>query len=406
MDKQFRYRHKNVFDIPVEGSVVRLWSTEGTAGSKEIEKAFRPLMRTSYIYPYIALMPDFHPGEGSMIGSVIPSVDVLFPTVIGGDLGCGMTAVRLPVLAETLFDKLRDIYKEFKKNIPTGTSHNPTVSERVKTNPIWKHSLHATVLTNKIMGKISRQFASLGGGNHFLEVQEDNEGMTWIMLHTGSRYLGVLVRDYYIEAGKRQDGLDHRLYRKVPYLKAGTDISRNYLDDLTFVLDFARESRREIMLRAVEVVSQFSPDVEKAGGPYLIDGSIDTTHNYIAEEEHFETRLFIHRKGAIKVTKGEPGLIPGSMGTNSYVVEGKGNQYSFCSCSHGAGRAMSRSDAFRRISDKDFADTMQDIMFDYDQRLKDEAPPAYKNIRQVMRGQKDLIAIRYTLNPLLSMKGM
>ena len=405
MDKRFRYRHANVYDIPVAGSFVRLWGTDGTAQARMIERAFRPLLKTSFIYPYAALMPDYHPGEGSMIGSVIPTRDVILPSVLGGDLGCGVTAVRLPVEAAALSDDLRAIVHALRERIPVGTAFNAAVTERVKANPIWERRVCTPALTSRLRRKLIRQFGSLGGGNHFLEIQEDQDGCAWVMLHSGSRYLGVIIQEYYVEAGREQAGIDAKLYSIIPFLRAGTRVAADYLSDLTFAMDFARESRREMILRALEVFAQYSRQVERAVVGELLESATDIAHNYVAREEHFGGDLFIHRKGATRAMDREIGLIPGRMGTGSYVVEGRGNKFSFCSCSHGAGRAMSRGDAFRRISDKGFRKSMGNVIYMHDDRIRDEAPDAYKDIQQVGRAQKDLVKIRYELRPLASIKG-
>ena len=405
MDKQFRYHEKHVHDLPVEGSIVRLWDAEGAINKAMIETAFRPLLKTGFVWPYVALMPDYHPGEGSMIGSVIPTREVLLPSVIGGDLGCGMTAIALPLEGDRLAPKLSRLEGMFRERIPAGTAHNPRVTERVDGNPIWQREVRAPVLANRMRRKMLRQFASLGGGNHFLEVQEDEDGRAWVMLHSGSRYLGVTVRDYYVDRGQRLDGIDPKLYAKVPYLPTGTGLAEDYLADLQLVLDFARESRKEMMLRVVECLGEVFPE---CGGPVWQDASdqaYDIAHNFIAREEHFGQPLFVHRKGAIQLDQGQVGLIPGSMGTASYIVEGRGNAFGYCSGSHGAGRVMSRADAFRAISDQEFLRSMGGVVHEHDVRLKDEAPAAYKDIRHVMRSQKDLVKIRHKLRPLLSLKG-
>jgi tRNA-splicing ligase RtcB (3'-phosphate/5'-hydroxy nucleic acid ligase) len=405
VDKQYRYYQKHVHDLPVGDGLVRLWDSQGAVNGEMIRSAFRPLMATGFVWPYVALMPDYHPGEGSMIGSVIPTRDILLPSVIGGDLGCGMTAVRLPLSVERASPELPRIEGMLRESIPVGTAHNAAVAQRVQEHPIWQRTVRAPILANRLRRKMLRQFASLGGGNHFLEILRDGNSRVWAMLHSGSRYLGVIVRDYYVEQGLSQEGIDRRLYTKVPHLKAGTPLADDYLADLQFVLDFARESRREMMTRLLETLAAVFPDIDGLASQPLMAAAHDIAHNFIAEEEHFGERLFVHRKGAIRLAKGQVGLIPGSMGTYSYVVEGRGNQFGFNSCSHGAGRAMSRGDAFRAISDKDFADSMEGVVHQHDVRIKDEAPAAYKDIRRVMRSQKDLVRILHELQPLLSVKG-
>ena len=396
MDKKLRYHQKSVHDLQVDDSLVRLWDLEGAINGDLIRSAFRPIMATGFVWPYVALMPDYHPGEGSMIGSVIPTRQAILPSVIGGDVGCGMTAVRLPLYSEQVRPALPKIESLLRANIPVGTAHNAVVSDRVRKNPVWQMPVRAPILANRIRRKMLRQFASLGGGNHFLEIQQDQEERVWCMLHSGSRYLGVTFRDYFIQQGQHQEGLDHKLYAKIPYLRAGTQLAMDYLADLEVVLAFARESRREMLIRMLEVFSAIFPDCKSLAWPELFSDAHDIAHNFIAEEEHFGETLFVHRKGALRLAEGQVGLIPGSMGTASFVVEGRGNAFGFSSCSHGAGRAMSRGDAFRTISDREFQSSMEGVIHDHDPRIKDEAPPAYKDIRHVMRAQKNLVKVSYS----------
>jgi tRNA-splicing ligase RtcB len=405
VDKRFRYHEKSVHDLSVDDSLLRLWDAEGAINREMIVSSFRSLLKTGFVWPYVALMPDYHPGEGSMIGSVIPTRNVILPSVIGGDLGCGMTAIRLPIQTGQVSPELPNIERMLRASIPVGTAHNSVVTDRVQQNPIWERNMCAPILANRLRRKMLRQFASLGGGNHFLEIQKDQEGLIWIMLHSGSRYLGVIVRDYYVEKGGNQEGIDRSLFIKAPFLQVGTRLADDYLADLQLVLDFARESRKEMMVRVLEVFFNVFPDIKHLSWQEMMDAAHDIAHNYVGEEEHFGERLFVHRKGAICLAKGQIGLIPGSMGTCSYVVEGRGNSFGFNSCSHGAGRAMSRGEAFRRISDKDFSKSMEDVVHEHDPRIKDEAPAAYKDIHRVMRAQKDLVKVLHKLQPLLSIKG-
>jgi tRNA-splicing ligase RtcB (3'-phosphate/5'-hydroxy nucleic acid ligase) len=358
------------------------------------------------VYPYVALMPDHHPAEGSMVGSVIPTRNVLLPSVVGGDLGCGVTAVKLPVESAVLRDVLVEIRARLRTVIPTGSAHNAIVAPRVETNPLWRRPMESALVSSRLSRKLIRQFGSLGGGNHFLEFQQDTDGCAWIMLHSGSRYLGVVIRDYYIEAGRGLRQTDDRMYRLIPYLPADCDLADAYMADLGLAMHFARESRREMMLRALEAIAAYVPPVREAGVDALSREMCDVAHNYVAQEEHFGEKLFVHRKGAVRALEGELVMIPGSMGTSSYVAEGRGNRFAFTSCSHGAGRAMSRQWAARDISDRAFEQSMRDVLHDNDLRLKDESPLAYKNIQVIMRAQRDLVRVRNELTPLLSMKGL
>ena len=406
MDKRFRYREKNVHDIPVEDSFVRVWSADGAIDSQMITQALRSLIKTGFVHPYIALMPDYHPGQHAMIGSVIPTRRVVLPSVIGGDLGCGMVAVRLPIESQEISTHLTDIRKRIAGAVPVGTSYNSTVTDRVQSNPLWQREPQAPIMTNRVRNKLIRQFGSLGAGNHFLEIQEDTEQRVWITVHSGSRNLGVLIRDYYVERGAAETGIDPKLYSKVAYFEGASELAGDYLSDLQYALDFAVESRREMLLRILEILSGLYPSMREAGGADFIGESFDLTHNFVAQEDHWGEKLYVHRKGATRAMKGLMGIVPGSMGSNSYVIEGRGNEYSFCSCAHGAGRAMSRAEAFRAISEKDFKRSMQRIVYEHDDRLKDESPLAYKDVQRVMRGQRDLVKILYELRPLMSIKGI
>lgn len=401
MDRKYFYREKNVHDIKSEDMIVRLWSAKGPDNRREIEKAFLPLAKTGFVHPYVALMPDWHPGEDAVVGSVVPTRGMLLPQVIGGDIGCGMCAVRLPFLAVDLQDRFFAIAAKLREAIPVGTAHNPVITERVEKNPIWNHILRAPV-SNRTLRKLMHQFGSLGGGNHFLELQSDHEGRLWIMLHSGSRYLGIEIRDYYVAKGLEQPGVDQQLYSRVPHISADTPLGADYLEDVNHVRAFAREGRREMLTRALEVLVAAGEGFDVAAA--LAD-AIEISHNYVEREEHFGEHLYVHRKGAIHLPAGVRGLVPGSMGTASYVVEGRGNEFGFCSCAHGGGRALSRSAAARKISEKMLRESMGSVVYEHDARLIEEAPAAYKDIRLVMRGQADLVKILYELHPVVSVKG-
>jgi tRNA-splicing ligase RtcB len=411
MDKRFRYRQKNVRDLVAEDGLVRVWDTSGDLDRQGILQAFLPLLRTCFVSPYIALMPDHHPGPrqsgiGTMVGSVIPTQEVLLLAAIGGDIGCGVTAVKLPVQANDLKKVLPQLRDDLRATIPIGAAHNASVSRRVEENPLWQQDLQCGLLTNRLKRILIRQFASLGGGNHFLELQEEADGSTWLMLHSGSRTLGVRIKDYYIEAGSTQAGIDRKAYRRIPHLPAACDLALAYMNDLGFALAFARESRKEMMRRAIEVVALHSRSLQEAGTEMVAERILDVAHNYVAQENHLGETYYVHRKGAIRAFDGESVMIPGSMGTTSFIAEGRGNDFAFCSCSHGAGRVMSRHAASRSISDKCFAESMEGVEHEGDSRLKDESPLAYKDIHTVMRGQNDLIRIQIELSPIMSIKGV
>ena len=401
MDRKYQYREKNVHDLTVGGMTVRVWSVEGAEDRAIIRRLFEPLARAGFVAPYLALMPDWHPGKDSVVGSVVPSREVLLPSVIGGDIGCGVCALQLPLGLTDVADVLSEIGRRLREVIPVGTAYNSEITERVRDHALWEKELRAPV-SNRTLRKLVRQFGSLGGGNHFLELQVDNEERLWAMLHSGSRYLGVQVREWYTEQGALHAGIDKRLYSRVPYLPRDSRLAKDYLVDMRLVVEFARESRREMMLRTLEVLREFDRHLDVLG---TMEGVIDINHNYVELEEHFGQALFVHRKGAVRVNTGQKGLVPGSMGTSSFVIEGRGNEHAFYSCAHGGGRRMSRTEATRKVTRKDYAESLAGVVCAHSDVLLDEAPEAYKDIRTVMRGQVDLVKSLVELKPVLSVKG-
>jgi tRNA-splicing ligase RtcB len=401
MDRKYQYQQKNVHDLTVDNMTIRVWSVEGAEDRAIIKRLFQPLAQTGFVAPYLALMPDWHPGKDSVVGSVVPSREVLLPSIVGGDIGCGVCAIQLPLHSSGLKDHFAAIGQRLREVIPVGTAYNSTLNERVQAHSLWEKELRAPV-SNRTLRKLMRQFGSLGGGNHFLEFQVDNEDKLWIMLHSGSRYLGVQVRDWYTQQGALQPGIDKRLYSRIPYLPKDSPLAHDYLADMRLVVEFARESRREMMLRTLEVVREFNRDLDLAA---LTGEFFDINHNYVEAEHHFGERLFVHRKGAVRVNSGQRASIPGSMGSSSFVVEGRGTEHGFSSCAHGGGRRMSRAEAARKVTRKAYVESLANVVCAHSDLLLDEAPEAYKDIRTVMRGQADLVKTVVELKPVVSVKG-
>lgn len=404
MYTQYSQQEKYVFDIPCERSFIRVWRDDDAMTVEEIQTALQPLLQTGCIDPYIAVMPDYHPAPGFLNGVVLPSADSIFPEIIGGDIGCGVSAMPLPLREDRIKNRLEKIYSAMLKTVPKGKEFNRAPSERIRMNPIWDEISVLPMMTERIRKKLLHQFGTLGGGNHFLEIQADSGGAVWIMLHTGSRYLGQAVQDYYL----RQSPPNSERARKtncVLRLAASSETARNYLRDVAAASRFARLSRLEIMERMHEIFCSFFPQNQTLLDMDVPNSLIDVAHNTIVEEQQEGLTLFVHRKGAIPAQKGMLGVVPGSMGTPSFIVEGRGNPASFCSCSHGAGRAISRKEACKKISFRTMQKSMQGILYSENRRLLDEAPQAYKNIRRVMRAQGDLVKIIDELNPIAVMKG-
>jgi tRNA-splicing ligase RtcB len=366
---------------------------------------------------HIALMPDCHVGYGMPIGGVIACKDALIPNAVGVDIGCGMGAVKTTLKRENMGDKrtIRDILERIKYRVPLGEGHAH------KTKQAWEgFELFYDSLGNNTPGwhtpqgsaLDARNLGSLGGGNHFIEIQCDRKGAVWIMLHSGSRNLGHRIASWYHKAALEHNAKNHIVLPDtnlayLPFDEGG----REYLRDMNFALDYARESRRRMMSAAKESFADYFEDVE-------FTEEINIHHNYASLEDHGGRKLWIHRKGATSAQKGELGIIPGSMGTSSYIVRGLGNPESFCSCSHGAGRVMGRGEASRTLKVEECDKAMEGIVFDRWSYAKQwirgkkrnfldlsEAPQAYKDINKVIADESDLVEPVVKLQPLGVIKG-
>lgn len=363
--------------------------------ASDVLQALDKLSRTEGV-SHLAAMPDVHVAGDVCNGVVLASRDRVFPDAVGGDIGCGMIAVPLKGEVAHLEDgrKARWLLDGLSRVVPTlrhrKESHVPPFPEELLERP-----LRMSALEKRVMRDGRWQLGTLGRGNHFVEFQCDQEGALWLMVHSGSRGMGQAIRGAYVAQAQRSN-------TGLPYLLVGTPEADNYLHDMAWALDYAW-ANREAMVSAVLAL------VEDAfGWSRLSEGSIHMHHNHVQHEEHFGERLWVHRKGANAAFSGMPGIIPGSMGTKSFLVEGRGHQQALCSSSHGAGRILRRKDAFRSISEQELDRQMRGVWFadEYRSSLRDEAPGAYKSIRHVMRAQRELVKITRELCPLLVHKGV
>jgi tRNA-splicing ligase RtcB len=340
---------------------------------------------------YVAVMPDVHVAGETCVGTVIATADTIFPWAIGGDIGCGMAAVALDAGADLLDDESR---KELLLQIlPQAVPSNKLRKELLDALP---GELARSALSAPRLEKLKRrdgtwQLGTLGRGNHFLELQVDQEGRLWLLVHTGSRGMGQAI------------SAEHQSRWKCnPWygLAARSDAGQAYLSDLQWALSYAAENR----LRILEVVDELLTHVSGARCDWSTYFASD--HNHVQQENHFGRALWIHRKGTQSAAIEEQGVIPGSMGTPTFHVTGRGHEAALRSCSHGAGRSMSRSEAREKLSIADFQRTMHSVVFDWKHRtsLIDEAPSAYNDIRQVLRAQRDLVRIERELRPVLNYK--
>ncbi|KHA80563.1 Fis family transcriptional regulator [Janthinobacterium lividum] len=365
------------------------------------------------VHPHVAAMPDVHAGIGATVGSVIPTRGAIIPSAVGVDIGCGMNAVRTTLTASDLPDNLARLRSAIEAEVPVGFEQHEW--SRVQgsrqaraVRPLGDRLAHI-VERHRGIAKMLRQFertwicqaGTLGGGNHFIEICLDEEQRVWIMLHSGSRGIGNVIGRYFIAAAQK-DMRRHQLQlpdADLAYLSEGSTVFDDYVEAVDWAQDYALLNRSEMMRRVLDALAKHAP-------PFRLDGeAINCHHNYIARETHGNEDLYVTRKGAISARQGELGIIPGSMGARSFIVRGKGNPESFCSCSHGAGRSMSRSEAKRRFNRFDLAEQTAGIECRKDGGVVDEIPAAYKNIDAVMAHQSDLVEVVHTLRQVVCIKG-
>ena len=378
-----------------------------------VEKsAYQQLLNMSklpFIHSHIAAMPDVHFGLGATVGSVIPTRAAIIPAAVGVDIGCGMNAVRLSLKADQLPDNLRGLRSAIERDVPVG--FNMHKSDKVPDSTIRALSgglvrildKHPKLKPNKEKSYQTwvRQLATLGGGNHFIELCLDENDDVWVMLHSGSRGIGNAIGRYFIEIARRDmEKLDIKLPdRDLAYFNQGTGHFDDYIDAVDWAQDYAMTNRREMMRIIIDVLKHRLPRFS------LTREAINCHHNYVARETHFNESVYVTRKGAIRAGAGELGIIPGSMGAKSYIVRGKGSAGSFCSCAHGAGRVMSRNAAKRKFNKVDLENQTRGVECRKDKAVIDEIPSAYKDIDKVMEHQNDLVDIVHTLKQVVCIKG-
>ena len=360
----------------------------------------------------VACMPDVHAGIGSTVGTVIATESAVIPAAVGVDIGCGMNAVRLSLKASDLPDNLKPIRDEIEKRVPLGVGGGHDHMRSVELDLLCqKHGdgLYRTVVKplykgewDKFEAKAAGQLGSLGSGNHFIELCIDENQDVWVMLHSGSRGIGNMIGTHYIAKAKRNM---EQFFITLPddnlaYLPENTEDFDDYMAAVGWAQNYALENRR-IMMQ--EVLAALKQEIAK---PFTItQEAINCHHNYVEKENHFGRNMWVTRKGAIRARAGDLGIIPGSMGQRSYIVRGKGDISSYCSCSHGAGRVMSRAEAKRRFSLSDLIAQTEGVECRKDEGVIDEIPASYKDIDQVMANQTDLVEVVHQLKQVLCVKG-
>ena len=356
------------------------------------------------IYPHLALMPDAHLGKGATVGSVIPTVDAIIPAAVGVDIGCGMIAVRTQYAFKDLPKDLQRLREAIERAIPLSAGHfNRRVSATAgpRLAELRRMASKAGFEPGSYAANWELQLGSLGSGNHFIEVCEDENSAVWLFLHSGSRGVGNKIAQHHI-AEARNVALRRHIAlpdRDLAYLQEGTPEFLRYIRELRWAQHFALLNREEMMDR---VIQQFEAWV---GGPVRELERINCHHNFTAQETHYGRTVWVSRKGAIRAQSGDPGLIPGSMGTASYIVVGRGNPASLNSAPHGAGREYSRTAARKVFSLAQLKTAMRGIEFRPREAFIDEIPAAYKPIDQVMRDSADLVTVRHKLHQIVNVKG-
>ncbi|WP_394825420.1 RtcB family protein [Pendulispora albinea] len=380
---------------------VRIWARAlGEATLRQLQH----IASQPYVVEHVAAMADAHVAEGVAVGTVFATEHTVVPRALGGDLGCGMSAVRLGARSDSLDRRaLERVITQLGKAIPTGDSTHRGRGVPVP-DPLLAEPLSTRALEHTREALTRRHLGTLGGGNHFLELERDPEGYLWVLVHSGSRGLGAAIAAHHARAAEAvPPATDEASARgALAGLDTRTEHGAAYLRDLTWALAFARANRAALLARALDVLSDTSHASHGAGEPL-----VDIHHNFVARERWFGRELLVHRKGAVSVPSGTMALIPGSMGTASYIVEGLGHEAAFGSCSHGAGRVMSRKEARARIRAPAFARSMRRVVYPkhLEAGLVEEAPAAYRDIVEVLDDQGDLVRRVLRLEPVAVLKG-
>lgn len=394
------------------GNNIRAWTKGVPVESEAIDQtqivASLPFVRG------VALMPDVHRGIGSNVGTVVATDKAIVPSMVGVDIGCGMVAIRTSLSANDLPDNLHTIRAEIERAVPHGRTRNGGNGDRgawatlpASVSSAWKNTLdkrfeniidkHPKIGT----GNSFNHLCSLGTGNHFIELCLDTEDRLWIMLHSGSRGVGNRIGQYFINAAKEEMQRYHigLADKDLSYLVEDTVVFNDYIEAMHWAQDFAYLNRQLMLERTLAALRKHLP-------PFTTDKTaINCHHNYATKEVHGGSETWITRKGAVHAGLDELGIIPGSMGARSFIVRGLGNEDSFCSCSHGAGRVMSRTQAKKLVSVEEHEAALASVECNKSEDTLDETPSAYKNIDDVMNAQKDLVEIVHTLKQIVCVKG-
>lgn len=388
------------------GVPVKIYTTDV---DEESLTQLRKMSQLQFIHSHIAVMPDVHLGKGATVGSVIPTKNAIIPAAVGVDIGCGMNALRLSLKAAQLPNNLSSLRNAIERKVPVGFEIHKQIKAKASTLSPLDKKLKLITDKHPALKRMLRSFdvtwqkqlGTLGGGNHFIELCLDENQDVWVMLHSGSRGLGNVIGTYFIERAKKeaQNRFGHVPDKDLSYFAEGSNNFDDYVEAVEWAQEYAFENRREMMRLILEAIRPLLPSFQ------MTKEAINCHHNYVQKELHFGEEVFVTRKGAIRAGLDEYGIIPGSMGAQSFIVKGKGNPDSFCSCSHGAGRKMSRTKAKHMFNQQDLIAQTAGVECRKDKGVVDEIPSAYKDIHQVMANQSDLIEVVHILKQVLCIKG-
>jgi tRNA-splicing ligase RtcB len=396
--------------IETDAGLIKAW-VKGVPVEDAAVAQLRNIAGLPFVHGHVAAMPDVHLGRGATVGSVIPTKGAIIPAAVGVDIGCGMMAARTSLTADELPDSLAKVRDRIERTVPTGNGkggvHKSTPNSVMSAYADEGLEARYRAIIDKHPKASSKaqesQLATLGGGNHFIEVCLDEEDRVWVMLHSGSRGPGNRIGEYFI--GRARDELARRVLgfhvpdKDLAFFLEGEELFEDYVEAVAWAQDYARTNRELMMERTLKALREELPRFKTD------KTAVNCHHNYVAKEHHFGADVWVTRKGAVRAGEGELGIIPGSMGAKSYIVRGKGSADSFCSCSHGAGRVMSRSAAKQAFTLADHRAATEGVECRKDSGVLDETPAAYKDIDAVMAAQADLVEVVHTLKQVVCVKG-
>jgi tRNA-splicing ligase RtcB len=405
LNHHYEFLHAEGAATPIKGWV------HGVPLEPQAHQQLRNIASLPFVGPWVAVMPDVHLGIGATVGSVVPTRGAIIPAAVGVDIGCGMAAVRTTLRASDLPDDLSHLRNSIERGVPVGNGPGgdhrripDSIEAKLAQSRLMQRLAAIRARHPKIRpDKVDKQIGTLGGGNHFIEICLDEADAVWVMLHSGSRGTGNMVGTYFIELARRQ--LEKRVLgfhlpdKDLAFFLEGEPLFDDYVEAVSWAQDYARANREAMLARVLHDMRQRLPKFQ------LDKEAVNCHHNYVQREDHFGESLLVTRKGAVSAREGELGIIPGSMGAKSYIVRGLGNADSFHSCSHGAGRVMSRTQARAQITLKQHREATAHVECRKDAGVIDESPAAYKPIEAVMAAQADLVEVVHTLRQVVCIKG-